>query len=102
MSNRAGLLREFPARIPSRQRDELLRQPVWSVLCSGFRFAFPANIPSLTLIRPLSQRSWFAAAVVSLKIYQAPHLPGSAIVDSPRAFHPPKRDRSDVDRAGGG
>ena len=66
-----------------RQRDELLRQPVWSVMWqrlsdSLFRF----NIPSLTSYPAAVAAVLVCAAVVSLKIYQAPQATDLAMVES--------------------
>ncbi len=66
-----------------RQRDELLRQPIWSVLWqrlsdSLFRF----NIPSLTSYPAAVAAVVVCAAVVSLKVYQAPQSSDLAVVQA--------------------
>ncbi len=78
-----GYFENFLHEFHRRQRDELLKQPVWSVLWqrlsdSLFRF----NIPSLTSYPAAVAAVLVCAAVVSLKIYQAPQPSGVAMVDS--------------------
>jgi hypothetical protein len=56
-----------------RQRDELLRQPLWRVCWQRFSDScFRLNIPSLTSYRAAVAAVLICAAVLSLKIYQAP------------------------------
>jgi hypothetical protein len=56
-----------------RQRDELLRQPLWSVFWQRFSASlFRLSIPSLTSYPAAVAAVLICAAVVSLKIYQAP------------------------------
>jgi len=79
-----GYFENFLHEFHRRQRDELLRQPVWSVLWqrlseSLFRF----HIPSLTSYPAAVAAVLICAAVVSLKVYQAPQSSGIALVDSP-------------------
>ncbi len=78
-----GYFENFLHEFHRRQRDELLRQPVWSVLWqrlsdSLFRF----NIPSLTSYPAAVAAALVCAAVVSLKVYQAPQPSGIAMTDS--------------------
>ncbi|MEO5754740.1 MAG: hypothetical protein ABIR38_08535 [Chthoniobacterales bacterium] len=77
-----GYFENFLHEFHRRQRDELLRQPVWSVLWqrlsdSLFRF----NIPSLTSYPAALAAVLVCAAVVSLKISQGPQSPNVALVD---------------------
>jgi hypothetical protein len=66
-----------------RQRDELLRQPVWSVLWQRLSDSlFRLNIPSLTSYPAAVAAVLVCAAVVSLKIYQAPPSSGIAMANS--------------------
>ncbi|MDQ3116619.1 MAG: hypothetical protein M3Q86_08445 [Verrucomicrobiota bacterium] len=78
-----GYFENFLHEFHRRQRDELLRQPVWSVMWqrlsdSLFRF----NIPSLTSYPSAVAAVLVCAAVVSLKIYQAPQATDLAMVES--------------------
>ncbi len=78
-----GYFENFLHEFHRRQRDELLRQPVWSVMWqrlsdSLFRF----NIPSLTSYPAAVAAVLVCAAVVSLKIYQTPQSADLALVES--------------------
>lgn len=78
-----GYFENFLHEFHRRQRDELLRQPVWSVMWqrlsdSLFRF----NIPSLTSYPAAVAAVLVCAAVVSLKVYQAPQAGDLALVES--------------------
>ena len=78
-----GYFENFLHEFHRRQRDELLRQPVWSVMWqrlsdSLFRF----NIPSLTSYPAAVAALLVCAAVVSLKVYQAPQSADLAMVES--------------------
>jgi len=56
-----------------RQRDELLRQPIWSVLWQRFSDSlFRLNIPSLTSYPAAVAAALICAAVLALQIQQAP------------------------------
>ena len=56
-----------------RQRDELLRQPLWRVgLERAQDFLFRLNIPGLASYPALATALVVCAAVISLKVYQTP------------------------------
>jgi hypothetical protein len=56
-----------------RQRDELLRQPLWRIcLERAHDFMFKLNVPSLTSYPAAATALLAFAAVISLKIYQTP------------------------------
>ena len=56
-----------------RQRDELLREPLWRIcLQRAHDFMFSLNVPSLTSYPAAVTAMLLIAAVVSLKIYQTP------------------------------
>jgi hypothetical protein len=56
-----------------RQRDELLRQPLWRIgLQRAQDFMFRLNVPGLTSYPALATALVICAAVISLKVYQAP------------------------------
>jgi hypothetical protein len=79
-----GYFEDFLHEFHRRQRDELLRQPVWSVLWQRLSDSlFRLNIPSLTSYPAAVAAVLVCAAVISLKIYQAPQAPSVAAVNSP-------------------
>lgn len=83
-----GYFENFLHEFHRRQRDELLRQPIWSVLWHRLSDSlFRLNIPSLTSYPAAVAAALICAAVLSLKVYQAPQAPGTATVDS-RALLP--------------
>jgi hypothetical protein len=56
-----------------RQRDELLRQPLWRIcLQRAHDFMFSLNVPSLTSYPAAVTAMLLIVAVLSLKIYQTP------------------------------
>jgi hypothetical protein len=68
-----GYFENFLHEFHRRQRDELLRQPLWSVFWQRLSTSFfRLNIPSLTSYPAAVAAALVCAAVVSLKIYQAP------------------------------
>ena len=69
-----GYFEDFLHEFHRRQRDELLREPLWSVIWQRLsRSFFRLNIPSLTSYPAALAAVLVCAAVVSLKIYQTPH-----------------------------
>ena len=78
-----GYFENFLHEFHRRQRDELLRQPVWSVLWHRLSDSlFRLNIPSLTSYPAAVAAVLVCAAVVSLKVYQAPPSSDIAMADS--------------------
>lgn len=83
-----GYFENFLHEFHRRQRDELLRQPVWSVLWQRLSDSlFRLNIPSLTSYPAAVAAILVCAAVISLKVYQAPQPSRDAAVDT-SAFTP--------------
>jgi hypothetical protein len=79
-----GYFEDFLHEFHRRQRDELLRQPVWSVLWQRLSDSlFRLNIPSLTSMPAAVAAVLVCAAVVSFKLSQAPESPGVATIDPP-------------------
>ena len=75
-----GYFENFLHEFHRRQRDELLRQPLWSVIWQRFSASlFRLNIPSLTSYPAAVAAVLVCAAVVSLKIYQAPQAETFAV-----------------------
>jgi hypothetical protein len=68
-----GYFDNFLHEFHRRQRDALLRQPLWRVCWERFSNSFfRLNIPSLTSYPAAVAALLVCAAVLSLKIYQAP------------------------------
>lgn len=62
-----------------RQRDELLRQPLWRIcLDRAHDFMLRLNVPALGSYPAAVTAALVCAAVISLKVYQAPERPTSA------------------------
>jgi len=77
-----GYFENFLHEFHRRQRDELLRQPVWSVLWHRLSESlFRLNIPSLTSYPAAVAAALVCAAVLSLKVYQAPQNPPGPIAE---------------------
>ncbi len=78
-----GYFENFLHEFHRRQRDELLRQPVWSVLWQRLSDSlFRLNIPSLTSYPAAVAAVLVCAAVISLKVYQAPQSSGRVAVQT--------------------
>ena len=59
-----------------RQRDELLREPIWRIAMQRAQdFMLRLNVPTLTSYPAAAAAVLICAAVLSLKIYQAPVQP---------------------------
>jgi len=64
-----GFLHDFHRR----QRDELLREPLWRIAFQRAQdFLFRLNIPGLASYPALATAVVVCAAVISLKVYQSP------------------------------
>ena len=82
-----GYFENFLHEFHRRQRDELLRQPVWSVLWQRLSDSlFRLNIPSLTSYPAAVAAVLVCAAVISLKVYQTPQSSGVALADPSALF----------------
>jgi len=67
-----------------RQRDELLRQPLWRICVDRARdFVFGFNLSSLTSYPAAATAVLVCAAVISLKVYQTPAVSRVAVQDRP-------------------
>ena len=83
-----GYFENFLHEFHRRQRDELLRQPLWSVFWQRLSASFfRLNIPSLSSYPAAVAAALVCAAVVSLKIYQAPQT-GTIADNNPSAVQP--------------
>src|ERR1041385_2055122 len=68
-----GYFENFLPEFHRRQRDELLRQPLWRIcLERSHDFLFRLNVSSLTSYPAAVAAVLVCAAVISLKIYQGP------------------------------
>src|SRR3954454_10285328 len=66
-----GYFDNFLHEFHRRQRDELLRQPLWRIcLERAHDFMFRLNVPSLTSYPAAATAVLVCAAILSLKIYQ--------------------------------
>ncbi|HKQ39740.1 MAG TPA: hypothetical protein VJ063_16805 [Verrucomicrobiae bacterium] len=68
-----GYFENFLHEFHRRQRDELLRQPLWRIfLDRAHDFMFRLNVSSLTSYPAAVAAVLVCAAVISLKVYQTP------------------------------
>ncbi len=68
-----GYFDNFLHEFHRRQRDELLREPVWRIALQRAQdFVFRLNLPGLASYPALATALVICAAVISLKVYQAP------------------------------
>ncbi len=95
-----GYFEDFLHEFHRRQRDELLRQPIWSVLWQRLSDSlFRLNIPSLTSYPAAVAAVLVCAAVVSLKVSQGPQSSGVAMVDASPVAHHSVIDQMSSERA---
>ena len=74
-----GYFDSFLHEFHRRQRDELLRQPLWRICLERAQaFMFKLNVPSLTSYPAAATALLVFAAVISFKIYQTPETPNFA------------------------
>jgi hypothetical protein len=65
-----------------RQRDEFLKQPVWRIALQRAQdFTFRLNLPGLASYPALATALVICAAVISLKVYQAPETTNVAALN---------------------
>ena len=68
-----GYFDNFLHEFHRRQRDELLREPLWRICLQRAQdFLFRLNVPGLTSYPAAVTALLVCAAVISLKLYQAP------------------------------
>src|SRR5438045_8906047 len=86
---RPGYFENFLHEFHRRQRDELLRQPVWRICLEGAHaFMLGFDVRSLTSYPAAVTAVLVCAAVISLKIYQQPETARVAL-QSPPALSTP-------------
>src|SRR5471032_615060 len=77
-----GYFDNFLHEFHRRQRDELLRQPLWRICLQRAQdFMFRLNVPSLASYPAAVTAVLICAAVISLKIYQTPQAEKVATVN---------------------
>ena len=68
-----GYFENFLHEFHRRQRDELLREPVWRIALQRTQdFLFRLNIPGVASYPAMATARVIFAAVISLKVYQTP------------------------------
>jgi len=84
-----GYFDNFLHEFHRRQRAELLRQPVWRIALQRAQdYMFQLNVPALTSYPVAAAAILVCAAVLSLKVYQAPDAQtvATAVVQQPGAI----------------
>src|SRR6202171_1143731 len=75
-----GYFENFLHEFHRRQRDELLRQPLWRICLQRAQdFMFRLNVPALTSYPAAVTALLVCAAVISLKVYQGPGIENVAV-----------------------
>jgi hypothetical protein len=81
-----GYFENFLHEFHRRQRDELLREPLWRIcLQRAHDFMFRLNVPSLASYPVAAAAVLICATVISFKIYQTPQ-PANLAVQTPNAL----------------
>jgi hypothetical protein len=81
-----GYFENFLHEFHRRQRDELLREPLWRIsLQRAHDFMFRLNVPSLASYPVAAAAVLVCAAVISFKIYQTPP-PANFVQQTPSAL----------------
>jgi hypothetical protein len=79
-----GYFDNFLHEFHRRQRDELLRQPLWRICFQRAQdFMFRLNVPALTSYPAAVTALLVCAAVISLKVYQGPGMDKVAVAQTP-------------------
>lgn len=79
-----GYFDNFLHEFHRRQRDELLRQPLWRICLQRAQdFMFRLNVPALTSYPAAVTAVLVCAAVISLKVYQGPGIEKVAVAQNP-------------------
>jgi hypothetical protein len=69
----AGYFENFLHEFHRRQRDELLKEPIWRIALQRTQdFLFRLNIPGVASYPAMATALVLCAAVISLKVYQTP------------------------------
>ncbi|MDQ2825192.1 MAG: hypothetical protein M3R29_07075 [Verrucomicrobiota bacterium] len=88
-----GYFENFLHEFHRRQRDELLRQPLWQICLDRARdFMLRLNVPALSSYPAAVTAVLVCAAVLSLRIYQAPEPVNVAAHNRPALTAPVNTD----------
>ena len=88
-----GYFENFLHEFHRRQRDELLRQPLWRICLQRAQdFMFRLNIPALTSYPAAITAVLVCAAVISLRIYQGPETVNIATQNQAPLVASPSQD----------
>jgi hypothetical protein len=75
-----GYFENFLHEFHRRQRDELLRQPMWRIALQRAQdFMFRLNVPALSSGPVAVAAVLVAAAIISVKVYDAPQAPAPRV-----------------------
>jgi hypothetical protein len=75
-----GYFENFLHEFHRRQRDELLREPMWRIALQRAQdFMFRLNVPALSSGPVAVAAVLVAAAIISLKVYEAPQTPAPTV-----------------------
>ena len=86
----AGYFDNFLHEFHRRQRDEMLREPLWRICLQRAQdFMFRLNVPALSSYPVAAAALFVCAAIVSLKVYQGPETPTNVAVQNRPAFSAP-------------
>src|SRR5436309_15413439 len=78
-----GYFENFLHEFHRRQRDELLKEPVWRIALQRMQdFLFRLNIPGVASYPALATALVVCAALISLKVYQTPETVNVAAQNS--------------------
>jgi hypothetical protein len=92
-----GYFENFLHEFHRRQRDELLRQPLWRICWERANdFMFRLDVRSLASYPAAVAAVLVCAAVVSLKIYQEPQTANVAVQNSPVLSAEPVKPESEL------
>jgi hypothetical protein len=85
-----GYFDNFLHEFHRRQRDEMLRQPLWRICLQRAQdFMFRLSVPSLTSYPVAAAALLVCAAIISLKIYQGPETTTNVAVQDRPTFTAP-------------
>ena len=95
-----GYFENFLHEFHRRQRDELLRQPLWRIcLERAHNFMLQLNVRSLTSYPAAVTAVLLCAAIISLKIYQQPETARVALQSPPALSLPVNAEAEELNLA---
>lgn len=85
-----GYFDNFLHEFHRRQRDELLREPLWKICLQRAQdFMFRLNVPALTSYPVAATALLACAAIITLRVYQGPETPTNVAVQNRPALTAP-------------